>query len=79
MLKSGSWQAVSVPVPALLEDTAQFCMWRSSKCGNRNCSSQELPLLWGEGSPEEVKLGTELLPLCPPLETVSLEKVLSIH
>lgn len=22
--------------------------------------SQELPLLWGDGSPEEVKLGTEL-------------------
>ena len=45
--------------------------------GNRNYLSQELPLLWGEGSPEEVKPGTELSSLGP--HDVSLEGVLSIR
>lgn len=56
-------------VPALLGDTAQFCMWRKSpECGNRNCLGQ----LCGVGSSKEVKQGTELLPLGPQVDSCLL-------
>lgn len=82
MPKLGSWQAVSVSPwscppggHSTILHVERQQGWKQEVCQ----PGAALPLLWGEGFPEEVQQGTELLPLGPHGDSsVSLE-MLSIY